>query len=289
MKPFLGVDLTTDKKNEQPNGDIFIVQKPSLALTESLESCSENVEQAIEKSKLPLPVRIVQWVCGAVAVLIASGIASALVDEDAVSLSQAYQNASWLFWLGGACLVLWAFLFVIGLKKQHHVLGTDESELAFDNFDRSCDTILAQLNVPADSKEIDVLSFFYKTKGDDIKVCEKGMQIAPYLNPIFHAFSDSENLYLANLEAKYAIPLSAIKAIRSVKKTIRIEEWNKDEAYNKGIYKPYKLSEDDYGCIHCKTYHIVEFEHDNESWGIYIPCYELPVIEALTGLAAEAF
>ena len=31
MKPFLGIDLTIDKKNEQLNGNNFLVQEPSLA------------------------------------------------------------------------------------------------------------------------------------------------------------------------------------------------------------------------------------------------------------------
>ena len=82
---------------------------------------------------------------------------------------------------------------------------------------------------------------------------------------------------------------NTIKAIKSIKKTIRIMEWNKDEEFNKGLYKQYKLSEDNYGCIICKSYHILEFEHNNDLWGIYIPCYELPVIEDITGLKADAF
>jgi len=112
------------------------------------------------------------------------------------------------------------------------------------------------------------------------------LQIAPYDNPIFHVFADSENLYFANLEGKYAFPLSSIKAINTVKETIRILEWNKDEQYNKGIYKEYKLREDDYGCIHSKCYHVMEIEHNGELWGIYFPCYELPTFEQLTGLKA---
>ena len=44
-----------------------------------------------------------------------------------------------------------------------------------------------------------------------------------------------------------------IKAIKSIKKTICIMEWN------------------------------------NGLWGIYVPCYELPVIEELTGLKADNF
>ena len=289
MKPFLGIDLTTNQKNEQMNGEEFVVAKPNLSLTQSLESSSENVDETIEKSKLPLPIRIGHWICGAVGALVAMGIIKALGREDGVTLSEAYQNASWLFWLGGACLVVWALLKLVSMRKEKSVLETEESSQALNNLDKTCEAILADLKVPQDSREIDILFFFYKVKNDSIKVCEKGLQIAPYINPIFHIFTDSENLYLANLEAKYAIPLSQIKAIKSIKKTIRITEWNKDEAFNKGIYKQYKLSEDNYGCIICKGYHILEFEHENELWGIYFPCYELPVIEELTGLKADNF
>lgn len=289
MKPFLGIDLTTNQKNEQVNGEEFVVAKPNLSLTRSLESTSENVDETIEKSKLPLPIRIGHWICGAVGVLIAIGIIKALGGEDGVTLSEAYQNASWLFWLGGACLVVWALLKLVSMRKEKNVLETEESSQAFNNLDKTCEAILADLKVPQDSREIDILFFFYKVKNDSIKVCEKGLQIAPYINPIFHIFTDSENLYLANLEGKYAIPLSQIEAIKSIKKTIRITEWNKDEAFNKGIYKQYKLSEDNYGCIICKGYHILEFEHENELWGIYFPCYELPLIEELTGLKADNF
>jgi len=289
MKPFLGIDLTINKKNEQMNGEEFIVAMPDLSLTQSLESSSENVEETIEKSKLPLPVRIGHWICGAVGALVSIGILKALGGKDGITLGEAYQNASWLFWLGGTCLVAWVLLKLISVRKEKNVLETEEGSQVFNNLDKTCDAILADLEVPSNSTEIDVLSFFYKVKGNDIKVCEKGLQVVPYINLIFHVFSDSENLYFANLEGKYAIPLSEIKAIKSFKKTIHIMEWNKDEAYNKGIYKQYKLSEDNYGCIICKHYHILEFEHNNELWGVYIPCYELPVIEELTGLKADTF
>ena len=287
MKPFLGIDLTANKKNEQMNGEEFVVAKPDLSLTQSLESSSENVEETIEKSKLPLPIRIGHWICGAVGVIVAIGILKALGGEDGVTLSEAYQNASWLFWLGGACLVAWALLKIISVRKEKNVLETEESSQVFNNLNQTSEAVLSDLKVPQDSKEIDILSFFYKVKNNDIKVCEKGLQIAPYINPIFHIFTDSENLYLANLEAKYAIPLSAIKAIKSIRKSIRILEWNKDEEYNKGIYKQYKLSEDNSGCIICNGYHILEFEHNNELWGIYFPNYELHVFEEITGIKAD--
>lgn len=192
-----------------------------------------------------------------------------------------------VFWLGGACLIAWVLLKVISSRKEKSVLEADESTPAFNNLDKTCEAIFSDLRVPQTSREIDILSFYYKTKVDSIKPCEKGWQATPYMNPIFRIFADSENLYLANLEEKYAIPLSSIRAIKSVNKTIRIEEWNKDEEFNKGAYKQYKLSEDNYGGIICKGYHILEFEYADELWGIYFPRYELPIIEEITGIKAE--
>lgn len=63
--------------------------------------------------------------------------------------------------------------------------------------------------------------------------------------------------------------------------------WNKDEAYNKGVYKQYKLVEDNLGRVSGKNYQILELNSGGERWGIYFPRYELPVFEEITGLKAD--
>jgi len=286
MKPFLAIDLTTNKKNEENNGKEFLVQKTSDALSQSFDNSSEEIEQTIEKSKLPFIIRIIQWVCGLVGALVACGIVGSITDEDAISLSEAYQNAAWLFWLGGICLVTWAVLAILAVIKQKTVLETDESEMALDNLDKNCDAIFMELGVPGDAIDVDVLCFNYKQKNGKIKLYERGLQTAEYYNPIFKAYTDSENLYLADLDGKYAFPLSSLKSIDTVKKAITILEWNKDEPFNKGIYKQYKLTETNMDSIVCKRYHILEFIANDEFWGIYFPNYELPAFEKLTGLRA---
>lgn len=284
MKPFLCVDLTADKKNEQVNGDEFLVAKPSDALTQSFERSSENAEETIEKSKLPLPVRIIQWICGGGGVIVAMGILRGLLKSDDISVQQAYQNAPGLFWFAGIALVIWVVLKLISVRKSKSVLETDESAQTFDNLESTCDAIFTELSVPKDAKDVDVFSFFYKVKGDEIKITQKGMQTFHCINAVYKAFADSENLYLANVEGKYAFPLSSIKGIRTVKKHITMPEWNKEERFNKGDYKQYKLTTDDYGHIHSKYYHIIEVDYNGELSGVYIPCYELTVFEELTGL-----
>lgn len=284
MKPFFGIDLTTNKKNEQLNGMEFLLVQPSPAMTQAFERASQKANETTNRAQLPPVLRIAQWISGAVGGMIAVGI---LRGMGSVTLQEAYQNAGALFWIAGGCLLIWTILKLASIHKAKTVMEKDESTQTFSNLEGVCKAIYSELGVPADAKEVDILSFFYKVKDGNIKVCEKGMQIAQYLNPIFKVFTDSENLYIANLEGKYAIPLSSLVSIRTVKKHIRIAGWNKDEEYNKGIYKQHKLTLDQYGCIHCKCYYILELNHNGESWGIYIPPYELPAFEALTGLKAE--
>ena len=277
MKPFLGIDLTLNKKNDQFNGNEFLVQKPSSALSESLEASTDKAEKTIEKSKLPLPFRIVKSMCGIVALLIAGGILKA-----DVSLAEGYNNAPWLFWTAGICVLLWLILWLCSNRKAKSVLDTDESTQTFSHLDGVAHAVYSELAVPDDAKDIDILSFFYKIKDGEIKVQEKGMQVFQYFNPEFKIFTDEENLYLANLEGKYAFPLSSIVKLHTVEKHIRIAGWNKEEPCDKGIYKQYKLTTDNYGCIHCKQYYILEINHQGESCGIYFPSYELPTLEECT-------
>lgn len=287
MKPFWGIDLTTNKKNEKTNGDEFLVAVPSLALAQSLARSSGKADELIGKSKLSLPLRIGQWICGTLGAIVVIGILRALGGSDGVSLAQAYKNASWLFWLGGACLLVWGILKHISLRKEKKVLGNDEADQVFSNLDSICAGIYSELSVPADAKEVDILSFAYKVKDGNIRVSGRANQITPYSNPVFRIFADSENLYIANLYGKYAFPLSSMAAIRTVKKSIFILGWNKDMDFKDDIYKQYKLTADRYGRIQCRRYHILEFTRGGEVWGIYFPSYELPVFEALTGRKAD--
>lgn len=287
MKPFLGIDLTDDKHNIQPNGRVFLVDKPSSASSQLYERSCEDAEETIERSKLPLLLRIAKWVCGCVGAVTAVAIARSLVGENSVTFTKAYENAGWVFWLSGICLLTWVILKVLSFRKEKEVLSAEESTQTFEKLSVAVDTVFSELSVPSDAKETDVLLFFYKIKNGDVKVCTKAMQIAPYYNPSFCVFADDQNLYLANAEGKYAFPLSEIRAIHTVKKAIRINEWHKEQPYNAEDYKQYKLTEDNNGCICCKYYHIMEVDRYGERWGMYFPCYELPVFEALTGLHAQ--
>ena len=284
MKPLFAIDLTTNKKNQQSNGKEFLVQTPSAAIAQSLAQSSKQVGDTIERSKLPLPLRIIEGVCGLLGFVFLFSLMRALTETP---FEQAYENAPWAFWLCGALLVMFGILKFISKQKSKSVLETDESAHAMTNLESMCDAVFTELSVPANARDTDILSFFYKIKDGNIKVSERGLQMAQFFNPVYKVYADAENLYLADLSGKYAIPRASMIAIRTVKKRISIAGWNKVEQFNKGIYKQFKLTVNNYGNIFCKCYHILEFNCHGQVYGLYIPCYELPVFEALTGLKAE--
>ena len=286
MKPFLGTDITEDKKNEEYNGKEFLIAETSPAMVEALESSGEKAKDLMDASKLPLPLRIVKSICGIAAALVALAVFKAFVRDD-ISIAEAYGNAPVLFWIMGVAAVLWLILKLLADRKEKAVLGSEDAARFNSRFSAVSDSVFAELEVPESARAVDILSFKYKLKDGVPKVVESGMSITPYDNHEYRLFTDAENLYLADFYGKYAFPRDSLRIIRKVSKKVRVPVWNKDEAPDEGEYKQYKLATDNYGCIHVKPYYILELEHEGELWGIYFPCYELPAFTELTGLPVE--
>lgn len=283
LKPFYGTDLTCDRKNEACNGYEFLIAKPSAALSDSLEKSVQNGLKQIWRSELPIAELTVKWICGCLGFVIFVGIFRATADGS-ISFAQSYKNASFLYWAGGICLAVWLLLAVIGLKREKAVLENAENSYAFSEVDSIAGNIYAELNVPPDAMEVDILNLNYVIKKGAVKPRTKRFEGTAWCNVVMNAFTDSENLYLANMSGKFCFPLSSLRKIHSVKKRILLPEWTKDEEITD---KKVELCIEHSGVVRVKKYYILELEHNGEAWGIYFPNYELSAIEALTGLTAE--
>lgn len=219
MKPFLGIDITTNRKNERLNGNEFLILKPSEILSQTLAKTTEQKDVIIQKSKMPLLLRIIKSICLFLAFICVSALLRARV-----SLAEAYHNAPWIFWLLPICVILFVLLTICEKVKSHQVLDTDENQHALATHDRVMKDILAELAVPDNAKNVDVLSCYYTERNGKIKAIEKGLQVHQFSNLIFKAYRDNENLYLTNCNGKYAFPLSSLSSIRTVKKHTVIKE-----------------------------------------------------------------
>lgn len=286
MKPFLGIDITEDRRKEVINGDELIVARPSEASYNALLTFLENTAVIEEKSKLFLPIRAAHWILGfacAVAVVV---ILQFWSKED-MTFAAIYADMPWLFYIFAACGAVWLILKLISRKKKKTVIGSDEYDFVSSKLDNAAKNVLAELKVPVNAYDVDILSCRYKIKNGVPKACLGFMESSLYTNNSFKAFKDTENLYFATYEGKLVFPLYSFKKIHTVNKYITVSNWNKETPPNKGEYKEFKVGFDSNGAIRLKPYHILEAEINGETWGIYFPNYELPVIESLTGLKAE--
>ena len=283
MKTFLGIDITDYKQNTRQNGERFAVAHPSLSVSEGFEAATARATGMLEDAKLPLPLRVVQWVCGVASALLGISLLKALSK---VTIDEAYHNAPPVFWILGVCVVVWAVLKLIGSRKKKAVLDRQENVKTLEQLESAHKAVMSELGVPEDAREADLLTFFYKEKNGKIKVRTKGIQMTPYINPSFKVFADAERLYIADVGTKWAFPLSSLKAIRTVKKNVMLAQWNKDIGYTDEMYRPYKFATAG-GCLHTKWYHILEVDDGGEPYGIWLPCYECPLFEELTGLTAQ--
>ena len=170
MKPFLGINLSSDEDNELLNGHEFLVAKPSAILTDILDSVSGKTQKIVKKSQLPLPLRVVMYACELIALIIIGGLLRA-----EVSLAESYHNAPWLYWLCAVCVIIGILLFILGKRKDRQVLEDTETKRTLSDSDAIEKEILAELSVPDNAREVDVLSFCYKEENETIKMAQKGV------------------------------------------------------------------------------------------------------------------
>ncbi len=284
MKPFLGIDITDNKRNDVFNGDEFLVSTASDEATQALENSLEQADKIINKAKLPTILRVIQYICCFAWIVVAGGIIKGMKNVD---LKTAYANAPELFWVCGVCFIVWGVITLAAISKAKSVSNSSEAQAAANDLDTMTDEIFDELDVPEDAVAVDILSFCYKIKKGVPVAKSTKRSFGTHFNFEYHAFVRNQKLYLANVEAKYEFPFSELKGIVTVDKRITMPEWNKDIPPNVGPYKQYKMNVDNFRCIHAKPYHILKVLHDGEMWGIYFPCYELDTFENLTGFNAQ--
>ena len=281
MKPFYGIDRTENRKNTFREGDCFIAASTSRAVSSAMERAAEGAAVQLRKSKLPFPLGGLRTVCGWAAALLLFSIIRALRN---VTLLEGYENAPFLFWLTGICGAVWLVLTIIGAVIRKNVQATEDFTVAVKRMEDQVDAAFRELGVPADAKDVDVIAISHRWKNGKLKPVAYGLETSERTNEPFKVFLREDRLCFATPEHRYEFRLSELQVLRSVKKHIYSKGWNKEEDYDEGFYKPYKLTVDNYGRIHMRSYGLLELEHEGIRWAIWLPPYELNYICALTGL-----
>lgn len=283
MKPIFGIDITENKKNTVINGNEFIIATTSAENAAELENAGNEVEELLEKAKIPLWARIIHGACGFVGALLFFSILRGTAD---VGIETGYRNAPYLFWICGITLVVWGIFSLWSRRRQNKTMKTDDANETLSDLTENQNNAYEELGVPQDAVNMDILLFHYKMKNGEPVAKAKGLAPSEYINLEVKAYVKDGQLCLADTESVYAFPLEEMTGIRTVRKRISVPSWNKSELPTKGIYKPYKLTVANTGYIFFRPYYILEFNHYGTPCGIYFPSYELPTVERLTGLHA---
>ena len=280
IQPIFCIDVTTNKNNTTPNGLEFIARTVSQQKFEEYDNNIENLNQTIEKSRLPLGFQIIKLLCGFFSITV-------LFSCIGAGFERALKNAPVLIILGAICGVLWVVLHFIAKEKEKTVLNEEQADYQLETLNQDLSSIYNELGVPEDAVEIDVLAFKYKLKNGKIRPYAHGLQTTPYFNLYFKIYATPDELHVVDVESIYSFKKTEIKSIITVNKRISIPMWNKDEGPRQGKFKQYKMTLNNFGNIFFKPYYILEIEKDNQTFGIYFPCYELAAFESLTGLTAS--
>lgn len=377
MKPFFGIDITDDKKNETMNAAPFIVQKPSAAAAWKIEQETDeiisrmkanykhagkrarksvalllcaaffgllalfavNVAVDVTFALKKVSVSLLCWGAAAVMTGIALlfGILSrraertaeleddkpehgarkgdpllraaffgllalfAVVVADAITFDLKKVPFGLLCW--GAAAVLFGVAVFFGVRSYKADCAAEQADDEPENDDRededdlppsaTASEILAELGVPKTARSVDVIGFDYREKKG--RISPRGREGVGFGTVYdcytFKGYVKDKNLCFACTdEGIFAVPLSELKAIRTVRKKILLPDWTKGKPLTHEQYKPYMLKMVRGGVfenLRVGWYHVLEFVHKGETWGIWFPNYELPAFEKLTGLKAD--
>ena len=289
MKPFLGINISENDKNDLMNGEEFVFTKASDDKRAALEEASAEAEHYRNLARLPLAVRIVNYALGFAAALIVLSIFSAFRDsEGGLTLSEAYRNAPYLFWIAGISALAFVVISIASELRKRRILGSEEARAAIIRANMASEAARAELNLPVSTPMVDVLTFKYKI-GKEGKISPKipALASSPYFALEMFAFTENGELRLADYEQVWSFPLDELTGITRVNKSIVIPNRGKE------IIKQYKdtptdfrMSNDDNG-LTVKPYYVLNVNHLGEEYGIYFPCYSLPAIKELTELSPE--
>ena len=279
MKPVFGVDITTDRRNDWNNSDEFIARKVCPETELLLENAGKAARGIEKKSVLPWYALVLKFLMGAAALFGLYGFINIGLDNGFGEFSQ--KDLPWLilFIAGGA---LWLALFIYGRVRDKKVNASNEAAEANAEQKRALSAARAELGVSEDAEAVDVFLLAYKLKNGKLRIDGDPF----WLNGEVYAYRKDDALMLWGGEKVWAFPIENMKGIKTVRASITALCWNKKEKHKEGRFAQYKLVPNNYG-LRMRFYHILELEHGGENYGIYFPCWELPVFEKLTGLNAE--
>ena len=265
MKNIFDVNLSAEEQNYKK----FIVKEIPEELQSKHDTMTDTL-QTIQTNYIgPLWLNIVYYILAFLAVIMGTSLVVSIIK---VGFSTAYQNAAWVFYVGGICIIAAVALFIYKRYKTKNIENDPAVQAKFDESTKLTDQSYEYLHIPADAEDIDVFSQITLIKRNKVKQLTS---LYKYTNFVCKIFKDDYNLYIADTNMVCAFPLNSFTGIVTVNKNATFCNWNKEETFNKGIYKQFKIRCNNYGTFFVKPYFSVRLNAFKEEYEIVIPAYEL--------------
>ncbi len=276
MKIFFSVELSEDIPKEY----IFQIASTNDTLAEEYEQASRAIDIIKSKAKLPAGLHILRFVLYYFLILVFMCIF--MVLGNFVSALKALIFLP--IYLGGIITGLY-FIRRYEKNRKERTENSNELRQAYKKLAEITEKIYISHGAPKDCAKADILTVCCKTKTD--RNGNEKQIITDRHNILMGVFTEADSFCLVTPYSKFAISLKFLQRISTIDEQFPINNWEREISKEDDYFKSHGLRTDSHGASYAERYHILEFSHNDEEWGLFFPCYELPVFEELTGLKAE--
>lgn len=257
--------------------DKFVIRRVDGELSERQDEISEGFDEHRKNATLPGWLSIAKTLCALFCVIVLSAVIRA-------GFTTAMRNAPGLVISGAVSGAVALVLWLIDRKKTKNVLGSKDFNADVEAAEKINEESFAALAVPADAKSIDVFGYAYENKNGK----EKKMNIfCDYLTMQFRIFREGDLLCLGDVSGVIGVPVCDITGIYKINKRVSFMEWNKDERFDKGEYKQYKITCNNAGVLFIKPVYALRFLGGDDEYEIIFPAYELDAFTRATGVSVR--
>jgi len=280
MKNLFSVNAYTDDDGLLPELKATEIRTVSDATAQSMDDSIDALQEINKKIFLPMLLLIIKYALFAIGIILLSVSVSSCAEtgiNDRIKICVG---------IASVLLVASAIIFIVEKIREKRVVESDEYKYAISKSENADRNSLLELNIPSSAPTVDVFMWLYKIKKDG---SFKNAISTEYDPMEMYVFEEKGYLCLADLSSVYGIaPISSFKKIEYITKKSSFSCWNKDEPYNKGKYKEYKISADKYETeFYIKNLCSVQLELNGEEYEIIVPPYDIYAFENILGLKAE--
>lgn len=271
-KNVFGLELETQKID----GGRLVLREIDKELQTRQETLEKESSAYEKKAELPLWVKIIMYACIYIGLL---GFVAIVRNEDAFTVDKTATIIGLV--VCGVLLLVALFIWLLGKSKSKEAVKSEEFQEVEKKTNELIEESFESLGVPKEYKTVDVFVFPYKLKKGKVK---RAVPFADYINASVRLFVEEGKLCLADLSLVVGIPLENIERIVKVDKRATSLGWTKEEGYNEGVYKQYKIRVNSYGTLFIKPYYKIEFSVEAQPFELIVPCYDIQPFVELTGL-----